>query len=366
MITPSSVTTRSVSADCDEWPVRLLGDPAPPSELFVRGCSPRGADRPSVAIVGTRRSTGAGDRTAFELARGLVELGIDVVSGLALGIDGAAHAGAVDAVRSRVLAGAATLDSAHSARPRIPVAGVPMAVVGSGVDVVYPREHRQLWAEVVRSGCVTSEHADGVRPRRWHFPRRNRLIAALADVVVVVESGEAGGALGTVEEALLRDRPVMAVPGPLRSPASAGCLNLLADGAHVCRGLEDVVGLVTLVSPEFAVAQAFVRSVAQSPVQDASRTPAQARGRVSAQAAGPTSAGAGETAREGHSQLTAPPDPLDPEMQALRDALSSGPAALDDLAEALAWVPVRLARLLARAEAMGCVRRRAGWFEWVG
>jgi len=145
---------------------------------------------------------------------------VAVVSGLALGIDGAAHAGALQS-------GGAP----------------PVAVVGSGLDVIYPRRNGPLWRQVARRGVVLSEYPLGVSAQPWHFPARNRLIAALADVVVVVESHRAGGALLTAEEALDRDRPVLVVPGSVRSPASEGCHRLLVEygPVGVARDVTDVL-----------------------------------------------------------------------------------------------------------------------------
>ena len=138
-------------------------------------------------------------------------------TGLALGIDGAAHAGALDGPTP------------------------PAAVVATGLDVVYPRRHAALWREVGARGVILSEYPLGVWPERWRFPARNRIIAALADVVVVVESHERGGSMHTVESALERDRLVMAVPGSVRSPASEGTNALLAAGSPPARDAADVL-----------------------------------------------------------------------------------------------------------------------------
>ena len=202
------------------YPAVLAADVEPPGVLFLRG-DPSVVCGPRVAIVGTRRCTSYGADVAFDLGHDLAAAGVAVVSGLALGIDGAAHAGAL----------------ASDGAP-------PIAVVGSGLDVVYPRRHRALWNEVERRGVVLSEAPLGALPERWRFPARNRLLAALADVVVVVESHEAGGSLLTVTEAQRRDRSVMAVPGPVRSSASVGTNRLLADGcAPVCDASDVLVAL---------------------------------------------------------------------------------------------------------------------------
>jgi DNA processing protein len=199
------------------FPAVLATDPEPPAVLFTRG-HVGALDRPRVAIVGTRRCTWAGRTIAAELGAGLASSGVCVVSGLALGIDGAAHRGAL----------------AAKAAP-------PAAVVGTGLDVVYPRRHDDLWDGVAAAGALFSEYPLGTRPEAWRFPARNRLVAALADVVVVVESHARGGSLHTVTAALERGVDVMAVPGPVRGPASAGTNALLVAGAAPVRDAEDVL-----------------------------------------------------------------------------------------------------------------------------
>lgn len=203
------------------YPEVLLADIEPPAVLFVQG--DLGAlDGPRAAIVGTRRCTGVGAGFARELGRELAAQGVAIVSGLALGIDGAAHRGALD---SRAAGEAAA----------------PVGVVGSGLDVVYPARHRDLWESVREHGVLLSEAPLGDRPNAWRFPARNRIIAALADVVIVVESHRAGGSLHTVEEAQRRSIPVMAVPGSIRSPAAVGTNALLADGCHPVADAGDVL-----------------------------------------------------------------------------------------------------------------------------
>jgi DNA processing protein len=201
------------------YPAALAGDPEPPVVLFSAGRRDLLDRGPRVAIVGTRRCTAAGASVAAELGRDLSAAGVPVVSGLALGIDGAAHRGALEA------AGGAA----------------PIGVVGSGLDVAYPARHRDLWQAVAASGLLLSEAPLGARPEPWRFPARNRVIAGLADVVVVVESHEAGGSLHTVDEAADRGIPVLAVPGSVRSPASSGTNQLLHDGCAPARSAADVL-----------------------------------------------------------------------------------------------------------------------------
>jgi DNA processing protein len=202
------------------YPAALSDDPEPPVVLFRAGCREPLERGPRVAIVGTRRCTAAGASVAAELGRDLSAAGVPVVSGLALGIDGAAHRGA--------------LEAPDGAAP-------PIGVVGSGLDVAYPARHRNLWHAVAARGALLSEAPLGARPEPWRFPARNRIIAALADVVVVVESHDAGGSLHTVDEAADRGIPVLAVPGSVRSPASAGTNQLLHDGCAPARSAADVL-----------------------------------------------------------------------------------------------------------------------------
>ncbi len=206
------------------WPARLVDDPEPPAMLCTRG-DPAALAGPACALVGTRSCSGEGRRTAHDIGRDLADAGVAVVSGLALGIDGAAHRGALAAG---------------------PGAGGPVGVVAGGVDVAYPPSHAGLFDEVAAAGALVSEAPLGTPPERWRFPARNRIIAALADVVVVVESHDRGGSMHTVDAAIDRGRTVGAVPGPVRSPASTGTNALLADQALVVRDAEDVLAALGL------------------------------------------------------------------------------------------------------------------------
>lgn len=206
------------------FPPQLLDDPRAPAALFVRGRI-EVLDARRVGIVGTRNATRPGRETAAEFGYELSRAGVVVVSGLALGVDGAAHRGVL-----RACAG----DDAEGAGP-------PVAVVGSGPDVVYPRRHRALWDEVGRHGAVISEWPPGTRPDAFRFPLRNRLLAALSELLVVVESRERGGSLITAREAAERGIDVFAVPGARHSPASAGTNRLLRDGAAPATEVDDLL-----------------------------------------------------------------------------------------------------------------------------
>ena len=204
------------------YPDALLDDPDPPAVIFRRGPHPLD-DRVRVAIVGTRACTRYGRGIARGLGGALAQRGVDVVSGLATGIDAAAHAGAVQHDQARTV-----------------------AVVAGGVDVVYPPNNRGLYQQIGSHGLLLSEWPLGASPAPWRFPARNRIVAALAAAVVVIESAEKGGSMYTVDEALLRNRAVFAVPGSIHSPASKGTNKLIADGAHA---LYDVNDLLDTVAP---------------------------------------------------------------------------------------------------------------------
>jgi len=208
-----------------DYPNALRDDPEPPAVLFCRG-DLAALDRRRVGVVGTRRGSRYGLDVASRLGERLGVAGVAVVSGLALGVDGAVH-------RGLLRTGGAP----------------PVGVVGSGLDVVYPGGHRDLWRQVGEEGLLLSEMPLGVRPTRWSFPARNRIIAGLSEVVVVVESAQKGGSLYTADEALARDLPLFAVPGPITSKAAKGTNRLIADGAMPLCSVDDVLLALGLSSP---------------------------------------------------------------------------------------------------------------------
>jgi DNA processing protein len=210
-----------VATDDPLFPAQLLDDPTCPPVLFVRGRLDR-LDARRVAIVGTRNATQRGRQTAARFGHDLAAAGVAIVSGLARGVDGAAHRGC--------LAGG----------------GAPIGVVGNGLDAPYPREHGTLWGEVAERGVLLSEWPPGTAPDAFRFPLRNRLIAALSEVVVVVESRERGGSLSTAREAAERGIDVFAVPGALDSRASVGTNALLRDGAAPATEPADVLAALGL------------------------------------------------------------------------------------------------------------------------
>jgi DNA processing protein len=190
--------------------------------LHVRGRWPLPA-RPRVAIVGSRRPSPYGEAVAEQLGSDLAASNVIVVSGLALGIDAAAHRGALNG------------------------GGLTVAVMGTGVDVVYPAAHLRLAEEILAAGgALVSQFPDGTNPRRQNFPARNWTMAALADVVVVVEAGERSGALITADAAIHLHKEVMAVPGSIFSALSVGAHALLRDGAGLVQNARDVVAVLGL------------------------------------------------------------------------------------------------------------------------
>ncbi len=205
-----------VTFDDPAFPPLLREIPDPPLLLYVAG-DPSLLQLQAVAIVGARRCTRTGAEHAYKLARDLAAVGIPVVSGLALGIDGAAHRGALSSGRT-------------------------LAVLGSGFSRIYPSAHRHLAREILASGGVLiSEHLPGHAARAYQFPERNRIISGLAAAVVVVEAGEQSGSLITARLALEQGREVLAVPGSIGNPVARGCHRLLRQGAALVESISDIL-----------------------------------------------------------------------------------------------------------------------------
>jgi DNA processing protein len=273
------------------YPAALLDDPRRPAALFVRG--DLGAlDARRVGIVGTRNATQRGRETAAQFGYELAAHGVTVVSGLAKGIDGAAHRGAL------------ALDGAR-----------PVAVVGTGPDRPYPAVHARLWEDVAARGAVVSEWPPGTGPDAFRFPLRNRILAALVEVLVVVESRERGGSLITAREAAERGVEVFAVPGALQSRAALGTNKLLCDGASPATETADVLMALGLDRRRAGRARHDPRSL---PSADDRR---------------------------------------------LIDACRSQPLTLEALSEQRGWSLVDTALAVARLEHAGWLRETAGWFE---
>ncbi len=278
-----------------DYPIQLLDDLLPPPVVFAQGDLGL-LDGRRAAIIGTRNATAAGRDTASTLGRQLADAGVHVVSGLARGIDSSAHVGAL----------------------RTTGEGRPIAVVASGHDVVYPREHCALWASVAERGLLLSEAAPGTSPEAYRFPLRNRIIAALSEVVVVVESREQGGSLITVNEAIERNVPLMAVPGGVHNRAATGTNQLIRDGAGVVVDVTDVL---------VALAMDHRRS---------SSAPADPR-----------------------------PRPRGADLD-VYETCAGQPRTIDGLALACSLSLVDAAMSVARLEHSGWIQQSDGWFEAVG
>jgi len=207
---------RAIERGDAEYPALLLGVPTAPATLHVRGALVEG-DTLAVAVVGSRRATPYGLSVAETLAADLAARGVTIVSGLARGIDTAAHRGALR------------------------VGGRTIAVLGSGVDVVYPPENARLAEEIAGRGALVSQFAPGTPPLPHHFPTRNAVIAGLSLAVVVVEAAERSGSLITARLAAELGREVLAMPGRATAPESRGANRLIQDGAALALGWEDVV-----------------------------------------------------------------------------------------------------------------------------
>jgi DNA processing protein len=202
------------------YPRSLCELAAPPRALYLTAAPQRLAEllaEPAVAIVGARRASAYGRDTARALAAGVAGAGVTGVSGMALGIDGVAHDGA------------------------LATEGRTVAVLPGGADLAYPAGHRRLHARIRTDGIAVSELPPGVRPRRWMFPARNRIIAALATMTVVVQARPRSGALLTARAAAELGRTLGAVPGPVSAPLSAGPHGLIRDGAQLVTGPQDIL-----------------------------------------------------------------------------------------------------------------------------
>jgi DNA processing protein len=212
----AAAETLVLSPDDELYPplLRLIHDP--PDRLYVRG-DPSALVTPMLAVVGSRKASPAALRLTRTLCEQAVAAGLHICSGLALGVDAAAHRGGLDA------------------------GGLSVAVMATGIDRVYPARHRDLAGQLVQQGCLVSEFPPGTPPRRQHFPQRNRIISGLALGVMVVEAALHSGSLITARFALEQGREVFALPWSVLHRGGAGCLQLIRDGARLVLSIEDVL-----------------------------------------------------------------------------------------------------------------------------
>ena len=230
---------RVVALGEPDYPPLLMQIPEPPPVLFVRG-DPAVLHRPQVALVGTRNPSADGRVNAHAFARGLAQAGFVVTSGLALGVDGRAHEGALET-------------------------GTTVAVLGSGPDRIYPARHKPLAERIAEIGTLVTEFPPGAPPRANHFPRRNRIISGLSLATLVVEAAPRSGSLITARLAVEQGREVLAVPGSLRNPQSRGCHGLLRDGA---RWMESVADVREALQPMRTVAEAADPPESEGPARE--------------------------------------------------------------------------------------------------
>ena len=212
-----SENIRCITKDDPEYPVKMKQYPSMPNKLYAKGRLPL-AEKPAVAVIGARMCSPYGRIQAFRYAKVLSEAGIQIISGMALGIDSEGHKGALEG--------------------KMPT----FAVLGSGVDVCYPRANRKLYERILwEGGGVISECPPGTQPMPWCFPARNRIISALADAVLIVEAKENSGSLITAGFALEQGKMVYAIPGAVTDALSRGCHKLIYDGAGIAYSPEIIL-----------------------------------------------------------------------------------------------------------------------------
>lgn len=298
--TPAQIAESCARADVtvvtigdEAYPHALINDPAAPAVLFIRGDVSH-LRRRRVGIVGTRSASPGARRFARVLGEMLAANSVCVVSGLARGIDVEAHLGSLNGMTS--------------------TGSGPAAVVASGPDVVYPKEHQSVWDRVCANGVLISEAPPGVQPTPHMFPLRNRILAALSEVLVVVESRRTGGSMSTVREAMNRDVTVMAVPGSPQNSACVGTNELIRDGCAPVTDVDDVLVALGLDTRRAAM----WCDVRQPPEGDE---------------------------------------------VAILHALGTSPRSIDEVSMASSMSALRAAVLLGRLEAKGWVGQSDGWWE---
>ena len=274
------------------YPARLRMIPDPPPLLYLKG-EIRGEDQKAVAVVGSRSTSDYGRRVARDLCRGLASLGFTVVSGMARGIDGTAHETSLNA------------------------GGRTIAVLGSGVDRVYPAEHDKLYHRIIDNGAVISEFPIGTRPLAFNFPARNRLISGLSLGVVVVEATEKSGSLITAALALEQGREVFAVPGEVGASRSRGAHRLIRQGAKLVETVDDIM---EEIAPQLVV-----------------------RG-----------------GKAGSAPKRTLPQNLSAELQTIFNLFEERPLQIDEVIESSGYSPSRVSEILLELELQGYVRQLPG------
>lgn len=288
-----------------DYPALLRRIASPPLALFVAG-DPVLLWHPAIAVVGSRAPSSGGHDNAYDFAHALAGSGLCVASGLAAGIDTAAHEGALAA------------------------SGLTIAVLGTGPDVAFPRGNAGLLARITAAGAVVSEHPPGTGPRREHFPSRNRILAGLSLGTLVVEAAERSGALITARQAIEAGREVFAIPGSIHNPVARGCHRLLRDGAALIERADEVIAALAPLAAELAEAL---------------------RGRLTA-----TASRAGEVA----AASAASPEWPDPDYKKLWEALGHDPTGMDRLVSRTGLTIATLSSMLLVMELEGRVVAQHG------
>ncbi len=298
--------------DDPDYPALLRRISSPPLVLFVAG-DPALLWHPAVAVVGSRSATAGGLDNASDFAHALALSGLGVTSGLAAGIDTAAHEAA------------------------LAVEGCTVAVLGTGPDVPYPRANTALHARIAAAGAVVSEHAPGTGARREHFPSRNRILAGLTLGTLVIEAAERSGALITARQASESGREVFAVPGSIHNPLARGCHRLIRDGAGLVESANEVIAAIGPLAAELAQAL---------------------RGRLS----GPTSEDHAKDQARSTDQAPLDPDE-DPDYQCLWRSLGFDPTSMDQLVSRTRLTAAELSSMLLVMELDGRVAVEHGRYS---
>lgn len=302
-----------------DYPSLLRRAPNAPFALFVAG-DPARLWHPAIAIVGSRAATPGGRDNAGTFARTIAIAGFGVASGLAAGVDAAAHEAALDA------------------------GGLTIAVVGTGPDIAYPRSHAGLHARIAASGAIVSEHLPGTGARAEHFPSRNRILAGLTLATLVIEAAERSGALITARQAAEAGREVFAVPGSIHNPLARGCHRLIRDGAVLVESAAEVIAALAPAAQELA---ADLRQRLRDPTSSDE----------SCQAA------VTQAAHDGFGASQGAPDGGDVDYQKLWKALGHDPTGMDQLVARTGLTPAELSSMLLLMELDGRVTTLHGRYH---
>jgi len=289
-----------ITLDCAEYPALLKQTDNPPSLLYVHGNLSIIND-PQLAIVGSRNPTQSGMTSAYDFAKHLGQMGLCITSGLALGIDGSAHQGALDA-------GAPTI-----------------AIIATGIDRVYPAKHRNLAHQIVEGGAIISEFPIGTQPRSGNFPRRNRIISGLAYGTLVVEAALKSGSLITARLASEQGREVFAIPGSIHNPLAKGCHQLIRQGAKLVETAQDILEEMSAVIDLSQIDSAIIKD----DIED-------------------NSEGAANTSN------------VDPEHQILLEKMGYDPVPIDQLVDRTGFKPESIAAMLLILELQNQVSSNGG------